>query len=185
MRPLLFLFLSSLFLTACNPQTKELWRWNKGKFELFTPTQAMLQKSVVLAYDPECPVCLLYNTDISYLYQTYENVNWYMIAPMGADTALLMDKFAVEYQSSPRFTLLYDPNNHFLKKTGFHTTPQVMVFGPNGSRIYDGKIDNRVKGLGIKSANADSFFLGEALRAMYHNRLPSIQKTTPIGCIIQ
>lgn len=172
-------------LTACHPSPSGLWVWKADRFVPSSDAQSrFFINSVLLAYDPDCPVCLLYTTDLNYLVRTYSQVQWNLIVPQGADTAAFVAKFSDDGLVFKNIQLYYDPQNVFLKQTGLHTTPQVKVFNPKGQCIYNGKIDNRVKQLGIKAAQADTFFLTEALRALQNNALPNIQKNTPIGCIV-
>jgi len=170
------------FLSSCNKPPVALLQLQN---QVFVPIQNLpddfTQSTVVIAYDPECPVCLLYKTSLDYLSKTFTDVDWKVIVPMGSDTNLTKEKFYLDTKVS----FYYDTNNQFLKNINATTTPQVFLFDQKGNEIYNGKIDNRVKALGVKTDKPDSLYLTDALRAFSQNTLPLIKKTIPIGCYIQ
>jgi thiol-disulfide isomerase/thioredoxin len=180
------LFLVGFFcmLQSCNVgQTYELRVYQAGGF--MTTEQVVLDsflnQSVVVAYDPECPICLLYKTSIDYLSKTYENQQIYIILTAESDTSLIKDKF---YADS-RIRIFQDPSNKLLRKIGATTTPHAFVYDAKSTLVYSGKIDNRAKALGIKTDNPDSLYVSDALKALSKGQLPYIKKTQPIGCLIQ
>lgn len=178
----LFWLVGILLLGACNkPSVSLLQMQNQAFVPIADLPQDFTHNSVLIAYDPECPVCLLYKTSLDYLSKTFTQVDWKVIIPMGADTNLAKEKFYVDTKVS----FYYDTNNQFLKNINASITPQVFLFDQNGNEVYNGKIDNRVKALGVKTDKPDSLYLTDALRALSENKLPLIKSTQAIGCYIQ
>lgn len=171
-------------LSSCNVgQTYDLRVYKDGQF-ITTKQVALdtfLKQAVIVAYDPECPICLLYKTSIDYLSKTYESQQIYIILTAESDTSFIKDKF---YADS-RISIFQDPSNKLLKKIGATTTPHAFVYDANSTMVYSGKIDNRAKALGIKTDNPDSLYVSDALKALSKGQLPYIKKTQPIGCLIQ
>lgn len=171
-------------LQSCNiAHTYDLRVYKDGKF-IATEKVALdtfLKQAVIVAYDPECPICLLYKTSIDYLSKTYESQQIYIILTAESDTSLIKDKF---YRDS-RISIFQDPSNKLLKKIGATTTPHAFVYDANSTMVYSGKIDNRAKALGIKTDNPDSLYVSDALKALSKGQLPHVKKTQPIGCLIQ
>lgn len=171
-------------LQSCNVgQTYELRVYKDNGFvateQVFL--DSFLKQAVIVAYDPECPICLLYKTSIDYLSKTYESQQIYILLTAESDTSLIKDKF---YADS-RIKIFQDPSNKLLKKIGATTTPHAFVYDSKSTLVYSGKIDNRAKALGIKTDNPDSLYVSDALKALSKGQLPYVKKTQPIGCLIQ
>jgi len=141
----------------------------------------LTEKSVIISYDPECPVCLLYGNSMEYLSKTYSDFKFILVLSSGSDTTLFKEK---KYHFD-NYTIFYDPENKFLKKIGTTTTPHTFVFSKDKTLMYNGAFDNRVKSLGSKSLYADSFYLKNAIVLLQQNKKPIIKETQPIGCLIQ
>jgi hypothetical protein len=174
-----------IFFIACNNR-KDLNLLNINKNEVVNLNEslnldAFLKNSVIVAYDAECPVCILYKTSLDYLSKTYTQYSFKIIFTKDADINEAMNRF---YDDS-QFEFYQDLNHAFFKKIGATTTPHVFVFDSNSSEIYSGKIDDKVRNLGSKKEFADSLYLSDALRALESNNIPKIKKTTPVGCLIQ
>lgn len=175
------LIISFIFL-SCNNSTFEILEFKESKFiPKKIQTSELTQKSVIISYDPECPVCLLYGNSMEYLSKTYTGFNFILILSSGSDTILFKEKL----YHFDQYSIYYDPENKFLKKIGTTTTPHTFVFDEDKNLVYNGAFDNRVKSLGSKRLFADSFYLKNALVLLQQNKKPSINKTQPIGCLIQ
>jgi thioredoxin-related protein len=158
-----------------------LWDKNTRSFVSVTVIDSLTKQSVIIAYDPECPVCRLYKNSIDYLSKTFVETPIYIILTHESDTGFLEGRF----YDNPNLIVMKDVNNRFLKKIGAIATPHAFVFDPKGNLIYDGKMDNTVISLGVKNATPDSFFVTDALLSLQKQTTPHIRKTVPIGCLIQ
>jgi hypothetical protein len=176
------LLFSPLIFLSCNNSTFEMMQFEKHDFTIVkVNVKDLTQKSVIISYDPECPVCLLYGNSMEYLSKTYSDFKFILVLSSGSDTALFKEKLT----HFNHYTIFYDPENKFLKKIGTTTTPQTFVFSKDKTLMYNGAFDNRVKSLGSKSLFADSFYLKNAIVLLQQNKKPTIKKTQPIGCLIQ
>jgi hypothetical protein len=73
---------------------------------------------------------------------------------------------------------------HLTKALKATVTPEAVVIDNNKNRIYSGKIDNRFEDIGKRRTIITEQYLQDAIDAILHNKLPAIERTEPVGCIL-
>lgn len=178
--------LTSLLISflSCNPaNTTDIMEYDfkNTQWVKTTLSDSFFSNAVFVAYDPECPVCLLYKTSIDYMAKTFHELAFYIVIPKDSDTAEIQQKL----YSNSNLKMIYDPFNRVVNILKATTTPHAFLIDVEGKTLYNGKIDDRVKALGVKSQTADTLYLQNAIKSYLNNEVPSITQTQPIGCLIQ
>lgn len=83
------------------------------------------------------------------------------------------------------FPVLFDATGNLRKQLRPTHVPQAIVLDRNGDRVYSGLIDDLYAELGRKRTKVRHHYLVNALHAAVHGRKPSVEKTTPIGCLVE
>ena len=79
---------------------------------------------------------------------------------------------------------LLDPEHHLVKHAGATVTPEAAVFGPDGTRRYRGRIDDRYPSLGRPREQVTRRDLRSALDALLSGRPIPAPTTKAVGCFI-
>ena len=94
-----------------------------------------------------------------------------------------LQEHAKEYDI--RATLIADHEHQIAKWLGASVTPEVIVIGPKGQRLYQGRIDDRHPKYGKKRPVASNQDLRSALTAIADGK-PILQpRTEAVGCLIR
>jgi hypothetical protein len=80
--------------------------------------------------------------------------------------------------------VLLDSEHVWVKLAGVTKTPEAAVFVPDGRMPYRGRIDDQYAALGKRRAEATSFDLEEAIKAVLAGRSVEHPLTDAIGCFI-
>ncbi len=78
-----------------------------------------------------------------------------------------------------------DREGDLVRRAKATTTPEAVLFDPQGRIVYRGKIDNRYSALGKRLAEATEFPLRDAIEAILAGRAPAVPETVPVGCLIE
>jgi hypothetical protein len=83
-----------------------------------------------------------------------------------------------------RCPVIRDASLELVKATDVTIAPEVAVLGPDGKRLYRGRINNLYAGLGKRRAKATQNDLRDALDAILADKPVAQETTTAIGCYI-
>ena len=62
---------------------------------------------------------------------------------------------------------------------------EAVVIDPKGVVLYQGRIDNRYFGLGVRWGSVTEFYLRDALDATLGGKRPTVAQTEAVGCLIE
>lgn len=83
------------------------------------------------------------------------------------------------------FPVLFDGSGELRLALSPTHTPQVIVLGPLGNKLYTGAIDDRHVRLGRKKDQATKEYLKDAVRSVIAGRPIAVKQTKPIGCLLE
>ncbi len=89
------------------------------------------------------------------------------------------DEYGIE------FPVLFDASGELRLALAPTHTPQVIVLGPRGNKLYSGAIDDRHVQLGKKKDQATQSYLSDAINAVISGRPITTALTKPVGCLME
>jgi hypothetical protein len=93
-------------------------------------------------------------------------------------------RFRKKYQIP--FELRQDPHQAMARRVGATITPEVAVWNKGKDElVYLGRVDDTYAALGQRRTTATSHDLRDALQAIKEGRVPTVQRTKPVGCFIE
>jgi hypothetical protein len=133
----------------------------------------------------DCPIANGYAPEIERLHRSYlgKGIPFRLVFPDDDLTEEKVRSHLADYGLTLPFEI--DRDHSLVKRAKASTTPEVVVFGPAGEILYQGRIDNRYSDLGDRRGTVTEFYLREALDAILAGRKPPISKTEAIGCLIE
>lgn len=134
---------------------------------------------------PDCPACQSYSKTLNNLYHDYQKSGLELIGvfPGKFATAAEAKVFRETYQV--HFPLYMDHNQGTVRKTGATVAPEVFLYRSDGRLVYSGRIDDWMISVGKKRLKIKHHDLREAVNAVIQGRTPAVQRTTPVGCLIE
>lgn len=141
--------------------------------------------SVDLFLAPDCPIAKAYAPAIERLHLAWRDrgVVFRLIFPDRDLDEAAVRRHLAEYGLTAAFVI--DRDHSLVKRARATTTPEAVVFDPEGGIVYRGLIDNRYSGLGSRLAEATEHYLHDALEATLSGEKPPLAETQPIGCLIE
>lgn len=141
--------------------------------------------TVVVFLDTECPICQQYTRPLKELYQQYapKGVRFIGVFPSSTDNKASISVFRKTY--SLNFPGQADPSLTQVRLYKARVMPEVVVVNEQGSRVYQGAVDDWFVALGRYRREPTQHYLRDALDAVLAGRLVPIAQTQPIGCRIQ
>jgi peroxiredoxin len=79
------------------------------------------------------------------------------------------------------FPYLYDESQEVAQAYGAERTPEVFLFGKNGTLLYHGTVDDNYEDPGA----VENHYLRDALDRALADEQPAVAETRPIGCTIK
>ncbi|WP_010586733.1 redoxin domain-containing protein [Schlesneria paludicola] len=147
--------------------------------------QSSEQKATVLFFIlPDCPISNAYAPEIKRIAAEYAQRNtesWivYVDPDLSIDAAR---KHAKDYGLNG--PLIVNDALPLASKVGATVAPEVAVLGPEGQRLYLGRIDNLYADYGKRKTNASQRDLRDALNAILQGKPAPHETTKAIGCFI-
>ncbi|WP_435353987.1 redoxin domain-containing protein [Emticicia sp. SJ17W-69] len=140
--------------------------------------------SIVVFFDPECPICQKYTKNLIELDKKYssEGIKIYVVYPFKVLDKSVLAEFREEYQFN--LPIIYDSKRKLLKKLKANYSPEVFLLDNNRKRLYHGAIDNWFYGLGRNRAIPNEFYLLDAINAYKNNLEIKIKYIEPVGCML-
>ena len=156
----------------------------KGKSHLLKAPEN--SRALVLIFvTTDCPIANSYQPQLAKLHQEFQQKGFeFAIVHEGPEQSInkLMEH-AKEYVVP--FSIAMDPDHSIAKAVNARKTPEVVVVGPEGNVLYQGRIDNLYQTFGKKRATATREDLRIALMEIESGKPVSVPKTEAVGCSIQ
>ncbi len=132
----------------------------------------------------DCPISNSYAPEINRLAAraASHNMPFYLVNTDTHVTVEEVRKHGQEYGLT--CPTLLDPKHVLAKYAGATATPEAVVYSPNGTLVYRGRIDNRYVDFGKVRPQATTHDLRAALDAFWAHKLVPPRETKPVGCYI-
>jgi len=140
--------------------------------------------TVLVFIQPDCPIANQYAPTLNRLRETYASrqVAFHLVYADKDLTPQEVRKHLKEYRLTSQ--ALLDPRHCLVDLTGATVTPECVVLGPKGDRLYRGRIDTRYVSFGKKRPQPTENDLAEALDAILEGKAVARKETKAIGCYI-
>ncbi len=140
--------------------------------------------SIVVFFDPECPICQKYTKNLTDLSKKYESekIKLYVVYPF----KVLEEASLKEFRQEFRFDLpiIFDPKRKLLKKFNGKYSPEVFLLDNKQKTLYHGAIDNWFYGLGRNREKPTEFYLLDALEKYKNREEIKVKYIEPVGCML-
>ncbi len=149
------------------------------------PLQTGTNKATVLIFIlADCPVANSYAPEINRLVADYtpRHLQFFLVHvddELSREAAL---KHAADF--SYKCPVLIDRQQELVRQTAVTITPEVAVLGPDGKRLYRGRIDNQQAALGKRRPRPTTRDLRDALEAILAGQPVKHPETKAVGCYI-
>ncbi|CAH0994296.1 hypothetical protein EMA8858_00405 [Emticicia aquatica] len=140
------------------------------------------QASIVVFFDPECPICQKYTKNLTELDKRYsiEGIKVYVVYPFKVLEKASLAEFREEYKFD--LPIIYDSKRKLLKKLKGNYSPEVFLLNARRQILYHGAIDNWFYGLGRNRATPTAFYLLDAITSFQKGEAVKIKYVEPVGC---
>jgi thiol-disulfide isomerase/thioredoxin len=140
--------------------------------------------SIVVFFDPECPICQKYTKNLTELENMYNNegIKLYVVYPFKVLESASLAEFREEYKFD--LPIIFDSKRKLLKKLKANYSPEVFLLDNQRKILYHGAIDNWFYGLGRNRAKPTEFYLLDAIEAYRKNEAIKVKYIEPVGCLL-
>lgn len=141
---------------------------------------------VLVFLAPECPLCLTYVPVLRDLHaQARTQPDTRFVGVFSGKNSDLKEIRQFQQEQDLPFPLITDPDREIATHLGATITPEVVVLGRNGKKIYQGRIDNRAYSLGKKRRVITAHDLHDVLKSLQSGIVPPFRKTEAVGCFLE
>lgn len=140
--------------------------------------------SIVVFFDPECPICQKYTKNLIELDKklSVEGIKVYVVYPFKVLEKSSLAEFREEYKFD--LPIIYDSKRKLLKKLKGNYSPEVFLLDNNRKTLYHGAFDNWFYGLGKNRAVPTEFYLLDAIEKYKKNQEIKVKFIEPVGCLL-
>lgn len=140
--------------------------------------------SIVVFFDPECPICQKYTKNLTELEKKYTNegIKVYIVYPFKILEETSLAEFRKDYQFD--LPIVFDPKRKLLKKLKGNYSPEVFLIDNNRKTLYHGAIDNWFYGLGRNREKPTEFYLLDAIVSFKKHEEIKIKYIESVGCML-
>jgi thioredoxin-related protein len=140
--------------------------------------------SIVVFFDPECPICQKYTKNLTELDKKYsaERIKIYVVYPFKVLEKSSLAEFREEYKFD--LPIIFDSKRKLLKKLKANYSPEVFFLDNKRKTLYHGAIDNWFYGLGQNRAVPTEFYLLEAIEKYKKKEEIKVKFIEPVGCLL-
>jgi peroxiredoxin len=142
-------------------------------------------RAVVLIFvSIECPICNRYAPEIQRLENQFskQGVKFWLVQPSMDESVDQTRRYLSEYGYT--IGLLRDPKQSLVRRADARTTPEAVVFTPDGTVVYRGRIDDRHAALGKARPAPTRRELSDALEAVLAGKPVKVTNAPAVGCTI-
>lgn len=131
-----------------------------------------------------CPVANSYAPEIERIHRDYQDRGVALFV-VHVDPDLKLEK-AKHHAREYAYTapVLIDREHLLVRHTGATMTPEAVVLLADGTKIYNGRIDNRQAALGKRRPQATEFDLRDTLDAVLAGKKLEPRSTEVVGCYV-
>ena len=142
------------------------------------------QAVVLFFVATDCPVANSYVPEMNRIHEAYarRGVLFFAVQTDTSVSDAAVTTYAKQYRYG--FPMLLDPRQNLVRMANATIVPQAAIFSADGTRLYLGRIDNRVEDFGKQRYQATVADLREALDAVLAGKQPAHPTTKSIGCAI-
>ncbi len=139
---------------------------------------------VLLFFADDCPISNSYAPEIGRLAARFagQNIKFMLVNTDTHVSAAEVKKHGQEY--GLRGPTLLDPTHALAKYVRATATPEAVVYAPDGTLVYRGRIDNRYVDFGKARPQATTHDLRAALDAFLAHKPVPQRETKAVGCYI-
>lgn len=139
--------------------------------------------SVFVFLLPDCPACENYTLTLNNLEKKFKSsgISFYGVFPPFVKNTDV-EKFKKDYRIG--FPLLIDFNRELLSAFDAHVAPSVYVISETTLLLYRGRIDDWMYAVGKKKTVISHHELEDAITAISTGKKIAVNKTQPVGCLI-
>jgi hypothetical protein len=132
----------------------------------------------------DCPISNRYAPEVRRLHDQFagRGVKFWLVYPNRDDSVEVIRKHIEDYQYP--LAALRDPEHSLVKKAKVRVTPEVAVYSRTGTKLYQGRIDDRYVDFGKERPQATQRDLQDALVAIVNGKAVTNAVTTAVGCYI-
>ena len=140
--------------------------------------------TVLLFIAQDCPISNSYAPEFNAIYNDYarHHVAFYIVYTETDSTLAAARKHAKDFNYA--CPALYDNQHKLVKRVGASVTPEVSVLSPNGTTLYQGRIDDKYLDFGKTRHTASVHDLRRTLDEIVLNKPITVSKTKAVGCFI-
>jgi len=145
---------------------------------------ASAKATVFIFVATDCPNSNTYAPVLARLYREYSRhgVIFFAIYSDPAETATAVRKHDSDFKIP--YPALLDPQQTLAKETGTRSTPEAVIIGRDGQKLYRGRVDDRFIAPGKTRFEPTENDLDEALAAILEGKPAPHPVTRAIGCAI-
>ncbi len=140
--------------------------------------------SIIVFFDPECPICQKYTKNLKELQEKYqkEAINVYVVYPFKLLEASSLAEFRKEFSFD--LPIIFDKKRKLLKKLKGNYSPEVFLLDNKRKTLYHGAIDNWFYGLGKNRTAPTEFYLLDAIEKYKKHEEIKVKYVEPVGCLL-
>ena len=138
---------------------------------------------VVMFISADCPLSQLYAKSFTSLMDRFPEFHFIGVSPGENDDKNMLLAFQENYGFGPE--IYRDFNYHFSKKLNASVTPQFFIIDQEMDVLYNGAMDDWAIDLARKKIAPKRHYLLDALEAVSSGKELELEKTEPVGCIIE
>lgn len=153
---------------------------------LVKPLNTTGRKATVLFFiTQDCPIANGYAPEIKRICQKYaaNNIALYVVY-VDPSLSLAAARNHARSYGYAYSTALLDPHHTLVKYAGATVTPEAAVFGPDGKRLYHGRIDDQYPSLGQRREVVTKHDLRDSLDSVLVGKPVPTPVTKAVGCFI-
>ena len=147
--------------------------------------QPLTRATVFVFLSTECPISQQYIRRLTELHHDFsgQGIGFVAVFPLRTDDYKTIGRFKTDYALP--FRTQADPQQQLARQFRARITPEAVVQTKTGQIMYRGAIDDWFFALGKHRPEPTQHYLRDALRAFLANEPVLIQKTEPVGCLIE
>lgn len=143
------------------------------------------QKYVLMFMVPDCPWAQRYYSGFEALSKDPESDSWKFALILPGKDYKAADLKDFKQLTGCSLPIYRDPEFQLTKWAKASISPEFFVIDAQSELKYGGAFDNRVSDLGTYRAEADTFFVQQAMARLKNNSTKGTIRTKAIGCYLE
>ena len=151
--------------------------------ESFNKLIAKSSLNVIMFIAPDCPLCITLTKSYNELYEKYPEVQFLAVHSGDNYEAMELNMFATETNFKP--AIFRDLDYTIAHQFDATITPEFVLVDSTGDVLYQGLMDDRILKLGHYKQTWKQLYLEDAIISALKNETPNIERTEPVGCVLE